>query len=155
MKINVEPVAYVRGGRTEPTDDFWGEVEADIVIDQAQFSAEALLGLQDFSHVVVVFFFHKVKPEEVEPGARHPRGNTEWPLLGIFAQRAKNRPNRIGVSVCEILTVEGCKIRVKGLDAIDGTPVLDLKPYVAGFGPRGNVHEPAWVSDMMTHYWQP
>ena len=87
-------------------------------------------------------------------GARHPRGRQEWPLVGIFAQRAKARPNRIGVSTCRLLGVTGRTIRVADLDAIDGTPVLDIKPYVAEMGPRTTVVEPEWIKELMTDYWQ-
>ncbi len=81
--------------------------------------------------------------EKIETGARHPRGNRDWPLVGIFAQRGKNRPNRLGVSRCRVVTVEGLDVHVEGLDAVDGTPVPDLKPYMEEFGPRGEVHQPA------------
>ncbi len=81
-----------------------------------------------------------------------PRGNPEWPAVGIFAQRAKNRPNRLGVSTCELVGVDGCTLDVRGLDAIDGTPVLDVKPYLAEFGPRSPVHQPVWSHELMAGY---
>src|SRR5205085_5558507 len=108
-----------------------------------------------FSHVEVVFLFHLVPGEKIETTARHPRGNTDWPRVGIFAQRGKNRPNRIGVSVCSLQAVEGLTIRVTGLDAVDGTPVLDVKPVMREFLPRGEVRQPAWSSGLMRGYWQP
>jgi tRNA (Thr-GGU) A37 N-methylase len=73
--------------------------------------------------------------------------------VGIFAQRAKNRPNRIGVTVCRVLRVEGTTLHVQGLDAVDGTPVVDLKPWVHQLGPRGSVHQPAWMDELMAEYW--
>ena len=73
--------------------------------------------------------------------------------MGIFAQRAKGRPNRIGVTVCRLLAVEGLTLTVQALDAIDGTPVLDLKPYMAEFGPRGEIRQPAWSRELMAGYW--
>jgi tRNA (Thr-GGU) A37 N-methylase len=73
--------------------------------------------------------------------------------VGIFARRGKDRPNRIGTTICRLLAVEGTKLRVEGLDAIDGTPVLDIKPYVSGFGPQGEVREPAWSREIMEEYW--
>jgi tRNA (Thr-GGU) A37 N-methylase len=90
----------------------------------------------------------------VNLGARHPRGRTDWPKVGIFAQRAKARPNRIGVTTCELVDVDGLDLRVRGLDAIDGTPVLDVKPYMQAFGPRGEVREPEWVAELMANYWE-
>lgn len=152
MPIQLEPIALVRGGRTEPLDDHWGDVQATIVLDE-RFPAEALAGLTDFSHLVVVYHFHRVDPAKIETSARRPRGNPSWPLVGIFAQRGKNRPNALGVSTCEIVSASGREITVRGLDAIDGTPVLDLKPYLSGFAPRGDVREPSWAREIMAEYW--
>jgi tRNA-Thr(GGU) m(6)t(6)A37 methyltransferase TsaA len=150
--IEMIPVAVVRGGRVEAIDDDWAAVEATIVLDD-RFPPDALAGLEDFSHLDVVFVFDKVTPEAVTVGARHPRGNTGWPAVGIFAQRAKARPNRIGVTTCDLVAVDGRTLTVRGLDAIDGTPVLDLKPHVVEFGPRGEVREPTWIKELMAGYW--
>ena len=152
-EIVLRPVGYVRGGRAEPIDDAWDVVEARIELDPAQFGLEATAGLGEFSHLEVVFHFDKAAPEKVVTGARHPRGNTDWPKVGIFAQRGKDRPNRIGVTVCSLLGVERLTLRVRGLDAIDGTPVLDIKPVMRGFLPRGEVREPVWATELMQGYW--
>lgn len=144
----------VAGGRVEPTDDDWGAVEAAIVIDP-RFGEEALAGLDAFSHLEVVFVFHLVDESAVATGARRPRGNPEWPEVGIFAQRAKDRPNRIGVSRCELLGIDSRELRVRGLDAVDGTPVLDVKPWMQEFAPRGDVRQPAWSRELMARYWSP
>ena len=97
--------------------------------------------------------FDKVTPDKIVSGARHPRGNKDWPKVGIFAQRGKNRPNRIGVSVARIVAIQGLEVEVEGLDAIDGTPILDIKPVMSGFQPRGEVVEPAWATEIMRSYW--
>ena len=110
-------------------------------------------GLDEFSHLEVVYLFHRVDPAGVHTRARRPRGNPAWPAVGIFAQRAKDRPNRLGISVCELLEVRGTRLDVRGLDAVDGTPVLDLKPYLAEFGPRGPVRQPAWSHQLMADYY--
>lgn len=149
----IRPIGVVRGGRTEPVDDDWGRVEAEIVLDAAQFGPESTAGLGDFSHVTVIYQFHLVPDAEINSGARHPRGRTDWPKVGIFAQRGKGRPNRIGVTTCDLVSVERLTLRVRGLDAIDGTPVLDIKPHMTGFAPRGDVREPAWVKEIMKDYW--
>jgi tRNA-Thr(GGU) m(6)t(6)A37 methyltransferase TsaA len=151
--ISVSPIGFVRGGRSEPIDDDWGDVEATIELDGAQFSADVTAGLAEFSHLDVVYVFHLVDESKIISGARHPRNNEDWPLVGIFAQRAKGRPNRIGVTTCELVSVDGLSVRVRGLDAIDGTPVLDLKPYITEFAPRSAVREPAWASELMAGYW--
>lgn len=130
MAIAMTPIGQVQGGRTAPDDDDWGQSLACIVLDPARFDDEALMGLDAFSHAEVVYVFDKVTDDQIVTGARHPRGNKDWPKVGIFAQRGKNRPNRIGVTVCEIIAVDGRVLEVKGLDAIDGTPVLDIKPVM-------------------------
>jgi tRNA (Thr-GGU) A37 N-methylase len=94
-----------------------------------------------------------VDPDAVCFHSRHPRGNPDWPEVGILAQRAKDRPNRIGLCTCELVAVDGASIVVRGLDAIDGTPVLDVKPYMEEFGPRGAVHQPEWSRELMREYW--
>jgi tRNA-Thr(GGU) m(6)t(6)A37 methyltransferase TsaA len=128
-------------------------VSAAIVLDASRFAPDAVAGLADFSHLEVVYHFHRVPEEKVETGARHPRNRADWPLVGIFAQRGKNRPNRIGVSRCRLLAVDGLRIEVAELDAIDGTPVLDVKPYMREFGPRGEVRQPAWSGELMAGYY--
>ena len=153
VRVNIEPIGYVDGGRTDLTDDDWGSVEATIVLDSSLLEPEATLCLDEFSHLEVVYLFHLVDDGDVTRGARRPRGNPEWPEVGILAQRAKARPNRIGVSRCELVDVDGFKLRVRGLDAVDGSPVLDIKPFMVEFAPRGPVYQPAWASDLMRHYW--
>ena len=149
----IQPIGSVRGGRNAMTDDGWGSVRAAIELDAERFSPEAVAGLDAFSHVVVVYQFHRVTERQIEQAARHPRENTGWPKVGIFAQRGKARPNRIGVSVCRILRVDGIRIEVEGLDAVNGSPVLDLKPYMRGFEPRGDVREPEWAREIFATYW--
>jgi tRNA-Thr(GGU) m(6)t(6)A37 methyltransferase TsaA len=150
--LRFEPVATVVGGRSEVRDDDWEAVEAIVRFDE-RFDPEVLDGLDQFSHVELVYVFDRVDPADVETGARHPRGNPDWPRVGIFAQRAKDRPNRIGVSVCRLLRVDGLDVHVAGLDAVDGTPVVDLKPVMEEFSPRGELRQPAWARELMADYW--
>ena len=137
-----------------PEDDHWDRVSAFVELDEAQFSPDALAGLDTFSHVQVLFLMDRVDPGKIETTARHPRNNAEWPKVGIFAQRGKNRPNRLGETVCRVDRVEGLRIHVTGLDAIDGTPVLDIKPWVREFAPRGEIRQPAWMDALMKEYWE-
>ena len=146
------PVGWVRGGRVAAEDDAWAAVCARIELDATRFGPDALLGLDAF-HAEIVFVFDRLPEDQVTTGARRPRGNADWPLVGIFAQRGRNRPNRIGVSTCRILAVEGTCLEVEGLDAIDGTPVLDIKPVLSGFPPRGAIREPDWARAIMERYW--
>jgi tRNA (adenine37-N6)-methyltransferase len=151
--VSVIPIGAVSGGRTDPVDDAWGEVESEIRLDPQRFGPESLAGLDEFSHLDVVFFFHMRDESTLVTGARKPRGIADLPEVGIFAQRASGRPNRLGVSTCELLGVTGTSVSVRGLDAIDGTPVLDMKPHLLEMGPRGQVREPEWVKRLMLHYW--
>ena len=102
---------------------------------------------------MVVYQFHRVTERQIQTAARRPRENPKWPRVGIFAQRGSPRPNRIGVSVCRILRVDGTRIEVEGLDAVNGSPVIDLKPYMRGFEPRGDVREPEWAREIFKKYW--
>ncbi len=148
----VQAIGWVSCNRDEVLDDDWGAVEATISL-VAPFDERSVLGLGEFSHVEVVYLFDRVDAATVDTGSRHPRSNPDWPEVGVFAQRHKNRPNRIGVSRCELVSVDGTVVVVRGLDAIDGTPVLDLKPYMIEFGPRGDVRQPTWASELMSTYW--
>lgn len=151
--ITLHPIGAVVGGRTEPIDDDWDAVEATIELDPAQLDSAATVGLETFSHLDVVFAFHRVPDDEIQRGARRPRGREDWPLVGILAQRGKGRPNRIGVSTCALVRVDGLTLHVRGLDAIDGSPVLDVKAHFEEMGPRGEVRQPAWSREIMTGYW--
>ena len=111
------------------------------------------MGLETFSHADVTFHFHGVPVEEIVTGARHPRNNPDWPEVGVFAQRGKNRPNRLGLATVRILGREGAVLRVRDLDAIDGTPIVDIKPVLRGFLPNGDVRQPAWAEELMRDYW--
>ena len=153
MAITLRAIGTVRSSRPTVADDDWDSETAAVHLDPEQFSAEAFDGLADFSHVEVLFYMDRVDPAKVETGARHPRNNADWPKVGIFAQRAKNRPNQIGTTVCRIRKVDGRILHLEGLDAIDGTPVLDIKPWVAEFAPRGDVRQPAWITELMKGYW--
>lgn len=150
--ILMTPVGYVRATRRAADDDGWDAVAARIELDPEQFQSDALEGLEAFSHVEVLFYFHAAKAMP-ETGARIPRGNPAWPRVGIFAQRAKDRPNHIGATVCRVLSVHGTSLEISGLDAIDGTPVLDIKPVMKDFLPRDDVREPAWAGELMQRYW--
>jgi len=152
MTTNVEPIGHVEAAREQLDDDRWGGEEACIVLSD-RFTPDAFKGIEDFSHVEVLFLFHRVDPTEVVFGSRHPRGNADWPSVGIFAQRAKNRPNRIGSTICRVLRADGCRLTVAELDAVRGTPVLDIKPVMAEFLPRTAVRQPFWARELMSDYW--
>jgi tRNA-Thr(GGU) m(6)t(6)A37 methyltransferase TsaA len=153
MTFTVAPIGVVRSSRANAVDDDWDAVTAEIVLDPDVVTPDAVAGLAEFSHVEVVFIFDQVDTAEIETGARHPRGNPDWPRVGILAQRAKMRPNRIGVTACRLVDVDGLTVRLTGLDAIEGTPVVDIKPVMEEFLPRGAVSQPAWATELMASYW--
>lgn len=152
-KIILQPIGKVQSPRKETIDDQWGDVISTIHLDPQQFTEEAIAGLDDFSHLEIVFYMHLVPQHKIQKTARHPRNRKDWPRVGIFAQRAKSRPNLIGVSRCRLLRVEGMVLTVQALDAVDGTPVLDIKPYMKEFGPKGDIKQPDWATEVMKEYY--
>jgi tRNA-Thr(GGU) m(6)t(6)A37 methyltransferase TsaA len=151
--FTITPVAWVGSTRVEPSDDNWDAEAATITLDDA-LPEESLTGLDEFSHLEVLFYFHKADPDKVEPGLRHPRNNPDWPKVGVFARRGKNRPNHLGLSVVKLIKREGRTLHVEGLDAIDGTPVIDIKPLLNGFLPRKPLLQPKWADEIMARYWR-
>ena len=133
-------------------DDDWGQVESIIRLEPA-FDAELLAGFEAFSHVEVLFVFHQQGDISHLPARRHPRNNPNWPASGRLAQRSTHHPNPIGLTRAEILSLDGAALRVRGLDAIHGSPVLDLKPLYREFMPQ-EVRQPDWVSQLMQNYWK-
>jgi tRNA-Thr(GGU) m(6)t(6)A37 methyltransferase TsaA len=138
VQAQLGAIGFVEAIRPHAEDDYWGGEESCISLTE-DYAPEALQGIADFSHAEVLFLFHEVDPARIVVGARHPRNNKDWPAVGIFAQRGKNRPNRIGSTVCRIIRCEGRRLFVEELDAINGTPVLDIKPVMAEFLPRQGV----------------
>jgi tRNA (Thr-GGU) A37 N-methylase len=152
--VTVRAIGVVEGGRTEVADDRWGAVEATIVVDEAVVGPDALVGLADFSHVEVVFGFHRCDPAAVVRGRRHPRGDASLPAIGVLSQRVKDRPNHLGLSRCAVVAVDGNRLAVRGLDAVAGTPVYDVKPYLPEMVPDpATVRTPPWVATVMADYW--
>jgi tRNA-Thr(GGU) m(6)t(6)A37 methyltransferase TsaA len=152
MLMESTPIGMVKNTRQIIEDDHWGNLVSVIELDPS-FSEEALLQIENFSHAEIIYYFHLVENEKIETGARHPRNNKDWPKIGIFAQRGKNRPNRLGATIVKIIKRDGTHLSVQGLDAIDGTPVLDIKPVMREFLPREEVRQPEWATALMKNYW--
>ncbi len=139
--------------RSDPAEtDHWGDVQSVIEVDADRFGPGALQGLTDFSHLEVVCSFHLMTERDDYRTPGHPRGRSELPAVGVFAERGPRHPNLLGVSVCQIIGVDGSRVTVRGLDAVDGTPVLDLRPVIRQFVP-GAVRQPDWVDDLLAEYW--
>lgn len=152
--VTLHPIGVVRSPVHDPVDDVWGGLISTVELDPNVVEAEATLGLAEFSHIQILFHLHRVREEEVHFGTRHPRGRKDWPEVGILAQRARVRPNRLGLSTCRLIAADGLKLTVENLDAIDGTPVVDVKPYMLEFGPKGEVRQPQWASELMKSYFK-
>lgn len=126
-EIRLKSIGYVRRCRASTQEDVRDRSLISKIIVKRGLT-KALEGIEDFSHIFVVFYMHQVS--EKEKALRvHPRGRTDLPLMGIFATRSAFRPNPVGLTVVELLKREENVLVVRGLDAFDGTPVLDLKPY--------------------------
>lgn len=147
----IEPIAFVSNNRNEVTDDFWGDVISEITL-AGKFSEDALKGLENFSHAEIIFYFHKADKEIT--GADYPRNNLSFPLTGIFAQRRKNRPNKIGTTIVKIIKVKERTLTVEGLDAVNNTPVIDIKPVLKEFLPVDKIKQPEWTNEVMKNYWK-
>jgi tRNA-Thr(GGU) m(6)t(6)A37 methyltransferase TsaA len=148
--MNVEPIGVVESPVREAVDSGWGSVVSRIAV--AKDMAPGLRGLEEFSHAIVVFFMHESDFDRRGDLVRRPQGRVDMPEVGIFAQRAKHRPNPIGITAVELIAVEGNVLSVRGLDAIDGTPVLDIKPYVPEYDRVVRPATPEWMARLMTGY---
>lgn len=153
MKIELEPVATVKNKRSGISDDFWGGVITEIEL-LPHIPSEAFRGIEAFSHLEIIYHFDRV-PDGAIVFHGHPRGNPAWPDTGIFAQRKKDRPNRIGLTIAELVEKKERSLVVRNLDAISGTPVLDIKPVMKEFLPDKPVRQPGWATALMSDYWTP
>lgn len=145
MQYIAKPIGLVRNNIKEPIKKGWEIVVSELILDTNM--EEALEGLEEFSYIIVVFWMHKVPLERDIPAKVHPRGRQDLPLVGLFATRAPYRHNPVGISVVRLLERQKNVLKVEGLDAIDGTPIIDIKPYL----PRDIVADatfPGWVAKL-------
>ena len=149
MGLAMTPVGRVKNQVKDRKDASWGNDVSSIVLEAPYVSG--LKGLEAFSHAIILFWLDQAVYDREKHLQRRPRNREDMPLVGIFAQRAKNRPNRIGLTAVEILSVTEDTLTVKGLDAVDGTPVLDIKPYYPAYDKR-DATVPEWVNRLMEHY---
>ena len=150
MKIEFTAIGTVRNTIVNKKDTNWGNDVSQIVIDEKY--EKGLIGLSDFSHIIVVYFLDKALFNMDEHLVRRPQNREDMPMIGILSQRAKDRPNPIGITSCELVAVNNNIVSVKGLDAIDGTPILDIKPYYPMYDCRNDAVVPEWVRRLMENY---
>ena len=151
MKIEMTPIAIVKNTRTKAIDDNWENIFSEIILAD-HIPIQSFNNILDFSHLEIIYYFDKVGDKEFIFSG-HPRENLLYPSVGIFGQRKKDRPNKIGICTVQLLEQNGRTIKVKYLDAIDGTPILDIKPVFKEFQPKGEIKQPEWLSNLMKNYW--
>ena len=142
-EINIKPIGYVKNNVKEPRfGDFDHEI-SEIIVDE-KFT-EALNGIDDYSHVIIVFWMDKIKDYVI---TIRPQGNPKVPIVGILACRCPQRPNPIAITTVRLIGHEGNKIKVQGLDILDGTPVIDIKPFWPQYDKVEEEKIPAWVNEL-------
>lgn len=150
MEYKLNPIGIVNSPVKEGIDKNWGNVISEINLYE-QFWGSGK-GLEEFSHAIIIYYMHKSSFKISEDLIRRPQEREDMPLIGIFAQRAKHRPNPIGIASVEIISVSNNCIKVKGLDAIEETPVLDIKPYYPIYDLKEAAVTPEWVNNLMKGY---
>ena len=142
-EITLKPIGIVKNNVKEPRFGNFANEVSEIIVDE-KFK-EALDGIDDYSHVIIVYWMDKVKDYVIK---HQPQGNPNVPIVGIFARRCPARPNPIAITTVKLLEHNGNKIKVKGLDVIDGTPVIDIKPYWPQYDKVENGKVPSWVNKL-------
>jgi tRNA-Thr(GGU) m(6)t(6)A37 methyltransferase TsaA len=140
-EINLKAIGVVRSEIKESTRRDCDDLVSEIVIDRSL--TEALDNLDEFSHIIVIYWIHRSR--RPPPRKVHPRGNPQHALMGVFATRSPSRPNPIGKATVRLLQRRGNVLKVRGLDAIDGSPVLDIKPYIPGYDSVDDARAPSWM----------
>ncbi len=149
--MNCEPIGFVKSPAIDGVDEGWKKVVSEVHLDKKY--EQGLLGIDKFSHIIVVYEMHRSIWNPSTDLVRRPQGRPEYPLMGIFAQRTKLRPNPIGITSVKLLGVEGNILKVLGLDAIDGSPVIDIKPYYPIFDRVEEAQTPEWVERVTLRYY--
>ena len=142
-EINLKPIGFVKNNIQEPRFGNFADEISEIIVDKK--FAEALKGIEDYSHVIIVYWMNRVKNSVI---THRPQGNPNVPIVGIFACRCPQRPNPIAITTVKLIAHEGNKIRVKGLDILDGTPIIDIKPYWPQYDKVENEKIPGWVNKL-------
>ncbi len=152
-QITLTPIGFVKNSRSGMKDDFWGNVISEITISD-DLLEECLDGIEAYSHLEIIFYLNQTDTGNKVYKASHPRENPEWAKVGVFARRNKDRPNHLGLTIVKLLSRKGRTITVQGLDADNGTRVLDIKPVSKEYLPREDVKQPQWMTELMKDYWK-
>jgi tRNA-Thr(GGU) m(6)t(6)A37 methyltransferase TsaA len=127
VQIVLDPIGFVRNRVKEPIHRGWDQITS--LLEVRPDLEPALEGIEEFSHILVLFWLHGVDPEKRRLVRIRPEDHPELPEVGVLATRSQYRPNPIGATVVRLLSRDGSKLTVQGLDAVDGTPVIDIKPW--------------------------
>ena len=141
--ISLKPIGVVRNEIKETGKKDWNTVVSEIIFDPSW--QKALSHIEEFSHLIIIYWMHRVLPEQRQITEVHPGGRQDLPLVGVFASRSPMRPNPLGVTTVKLIGRDGNILKVSGLDAIDGTPVLDIKPYIPSYDSPAEAKTPDWV----------
>jgi tRNA-Thr(GGU) m(6)t(6)A37 methyltransferase TsaA len=144
MEMNLRPIGFVKNNIAEPKRENWQTVISEIIVNEDL--KEALSRIEEFSHIIVIYWMHKVPPSKRSIIKVHPRGNQDLPLVGVLASHSPARPNPIGITTVKLLERRDNVLKIIGLDAINGTPVLDIKPYIPGNDSSIKAKTPGWVT---------
>ena len=150
-EFTVTPIGRVSSGIKGLKEDAWGEIFSRILLDSDYLGA--LAGLEEFSHAIIVTYLHKAHYKKERHLRRHPHDIDDLPKVGIFSRRATDRPNPIGISTAQVVKVGWDYLDVRGLDAFDKTPVLDIKPYVPQYDRIHSPKTPEWMDMVMSEYY--
>jgi tRNA-Thr(GGU) m(6)t(6)A37 methyltransferase TsaA len=144
MEIHLTPIGFVRSPIREPKREDCQSVTSEIVVDEDL--KEALSGIDEFSHIIVIYWMHLIPNSKRSILKVHPKRNQNLPLTGVFATRSPARPNPMGISTVKLLERKDNILKVMGLDAVDGTPVLDIKPHIPGSDSPAETKTPGWLT---------
>lgn len=147
--IIMKSIGCVKNTVQEKKDVSWGDDVSTIILNEEYYTG--LKGLEDFTHAIIVYHLDKAEYQKDKHLQRRAQNREDMPLVGIFSQRGKDRPNKIGMTSVQIVSVNDTSLTIKGLDAIDGTPVLDIKPYYPVYDKK-DAKVPEWVDRLMEHY---
>ncbi len=142
--IKIKPLGKAKNNISKPMLPGWKDVITEIVIDKRY--TKGLDGIEDYSHVIIVYWMDKEKECHLK---HHPQGKRDIPYVGIFACRCPQRPNRIAISTVELVSKKGNVLKVLGLDIINNTPILDIKPYTPQYDEVKNAQVPDWISKLV------
>jgi tRNA-Thr(GGU) m(6)t(6)A37 methyltransferase TsaA len=145
VEINLTPIGFVKNKIKERGIGDCQTVTSEIIIKEGL--KDALSRIDEFSHIIVIYWMHKLPPSQRSMIKVHPKGNHNLPLVGVFASRSPARPNPIGITTVKLLERRDNVLKVTGLDALDGTPVLDIKPYIPGDDSSIEAKTPGWLTE--------